>query len=190
MIFGKRNSDLSDSKLVLKYQKTLNAKYIGFLFDRYGALVFGVCLKYLKNSDDSKDAVIKIFEKIIEDLKNTKVTYFKSWLYMVSKNHCLMILRKKKHDTSNIDDIQLPYEQEELSNFEANELKFNELDKALLQLKESQRLCIMLFYIEELSYDDVSKKTGLSLNEVKSNIQNGKRNLRIYMENHIENKVF
>ena len=189
MIFGKRNSDLSDSKLVLKYQKTLNAKYIGFLFDRYGALVYGVCLKYLKNNDDSKDAVIKIFEKIIEDLKNTKVTYFKSWLYMVSKNHCLMILRKKKYEVSNIDDFQLVDEHEELNNFEANELKFKELDKALLLLKENQRTCIMLFYIEELSYNCIVEKTGFSLNEVKSNIQNGKRNLKIYMENHIENKV-
>lgn len=188
MIFGRRNSDLSDAQLVLKYQKTLNSKHIGFLFDRYGQLVFGVCLKYLKNEDDSKDAVIKIFEKVIEDLKRMEVTHFKSWLYMVAKNHCLMDLRKKKTYTSDVTEMQLADEEFEPNKFEMQELKFNDLDQALLELKPDQKKCIMLFYIEEKSYQQIVEATDYTLKEVKSFIQNGKRNLKISLEKKYQNQ--
>lgn len=182
MIFGRRNSDLSDAQLVLKYQKTTNTKHVGFLFDRYGKLVFGVCLKYLQNEDDSKDAVIQIFEKVIADLKRMEVQHFKSWLYMVSKNHCLMILRKKKNTTSDISEMQIAAEEVEPNKFEMQELKFNDLDQALLELKEDQKTCIMLFYIEEKSYQQIAEMTNYTLKDVKSHIQNGKRNLKISLE--------
>lgn len=188
MIFGRRNSDLSDAQLVLKYQKTLNAKHIGFLFDRYGQLVFGVCLKYLKNEDDSKDAVIKIFEKVIEDLKRMEVKHFKSWLYMVAKNHCLMDLRKKKTYTTDVSEMQLADEEFEPNKFEAQELKFNDLDKAILSLKPDQKQCIQLFYIEEKSYQQITDITSFTLKEVKSHIQNGKRNLKISLEKKYQNQ--
>jgi RNA polymerase sigma-70 factor (ECF subfamily) len=182
LIFGRRNSDLSDAQLVLKYQKTLNAKYIGFLFDRYGQLVFGVCLKYLKNEEDSKDALIKIFEKVMDDLKRMEVKHFKSWLYMVAKNHCLMDLRKKKTYTTDINEIQIADEEIEPNKFEMQELKFNDLDQAILELKPDQKKCIMLFYIEEMSYQQIADQTEYTVKDVKSHIQNGKRNLKISLE--------
>ncbi len=183
MIFRKRNSDYSDADLVYKYQKTQHAKYIGMLFDRYGSMTYGVCLKYFKNEADSQDATVKIFEKILDDLKRMKVTHFKSWLYRVTQNHCLMELRKKKPKSIAIDEIEYALEEESGPNkFHEREIRLSALDKALHNLKPDQKKCVMLFYIDELSYKEVAEKTGFTLKEVKSYIQNGKRNLKLLLE--------
>ena len=105
MLRSYSNISLSDAELLEKYQQTLHANYIGDLLKRYNRLVFSVCFKYLKNEDDSKDAVMQIFEKLLEILKDQKVSYFKSWLYMVAKNHCLMQLRKQKTQLKHQDGI-------------------------------------------------------------------------------------
>ena len=187
MIFRKKHSDYSDNDLVYKYQKTQNAKYIGMLFDRYGSMTYGVCLKYFKNEADSQDATVKIFEKILEDLKRMKVTHFKSWLYRVAQNHCLMELRKKKPHSTSIDDLEHMLAEEVSPNkYHEREIRLSALDKALHELKPDQKKCVMLFYIDELSYKEVADKTGFSLKEVKSHIQNGKRNLRIHLESNQE----
>ncbi|MCB9194919.1 MAG: sigma-70 family RNA polymerase sigma factor [Flavobacteriales bacterium] len=183
MLFSKKNSDYSDSELVYKYQKTQNAKYIGYLFDRYGALTYGVCMKYFKNEADSQDATIKIFEKLLEDLKRMEVKHFKSWLYRVAQNHCLMELRKKKPISTSIEDLEYALSEDVAPNkLHEREIRLSALDKALHELKPDQKKCIMLFYIDELSYKEVADKTGYTLNEVKSFIQNGKRNLKILIE--------
>jgi RNA polymerase sigma factor (sigma-70 family) len=184
LIFGKKNSELLDSELVTKYQKTHNGKYLSELFNRYGAMVYGVCLKYFKDQDLSKDGVIQIFEKIMDDLKRMKVTHIKSWLYMVAKNHCLMHLRKKQPHSVSIDELEISLEEEiEENSFSARELRYQQLEKAIQTLKEDQRKCIELFYLKELSYQQIEEQTNFSLKEVKSNIQNGKRNLKIWIEN-------
>lgn len=187
MIFRKRNSDYSDAELVYKYQKTQNVKYVGMLFDRYGSMTYGVCLKYLKNVADSQDATVKIFEKILEDLKRMQVKHFKSWLYRVAQNHCLMELRKKKPLTTSIDEIEYALQEDVSPNkYHEREIKLSALDKALHDLKPDQKKCVLLFYIDELSYKEVAEKTGLTLKEVKSHIQNGKRNLKILLEKNQE----
>ncbi|MCB9189483.1 MAG: sigma-70 family RNA polymerase sigma factor [Flavobacteriales bacterium] len=187
MIFRKKNSDYSDADLVYKYQKTQNSKYLGMLFDRYGAMTYGVCLKYFKNEADSQDATVKIFEKLMEDLKRMKVTHFKSWLYRVAQNHCLMELRKKKPNSTSIDELEYMLQEEVSPNkYHEREIRLSALDKALHDLKPDQKKCVMLFYIDELSYKEVADKTGLSMKEVKSHIQNGKRNLKNLLEQNQE----
>jgi RNA polymerase sigma-70 factor (ECF subfamily) len=187
VIFRKKNSNYSDGELVYKYQKTQNAKYIGMLFDRYGSMTYGVCLKYFKNEADSQDATVKIFEKLMEDLKRMKVTHFKSWLYRVTQNHCLMELRKKRPESTSINDIEHSLQDEIGPNkFHEREIRLSALNTALKDLKPDQKKCVMLFYIEELSYKEVADRTGFTLKEVKSHIQNGKRNLKILLEGNQE----
>lgn len=182
MIFRKKNKDLTDLELVYRYQKTLNTNYVGALFERYGHLVFGVALKYLQDQDDSKDAVSRIFEKLLNDLKRMKITHFKSWLYTVAKNHCLMELRKKPESRS-IEVLENSISVDEAPNrFHAKELQLTSLEKAITQLKDHQRLCIELFYLKEMSYQLIATKTNFSFKEVKSHIQNGKRNLKQILE--------
>lgn len=172
--------------MVRAFQTTHHNKYIGVLFDRYGHLVFGVCLKYLKDTDESKDAVSQIFEKLMTDLLRMEITNFKSWLYMVSKNYCLMQLRKSKPEEKK--DISILEnrisEDDELDKIELKEAQLNELTAAIKELSLEQQTCIELFYLQEKSYDEVAILTGYELKKVKSYIQNGKRNLKIKLSNH------
>lgn len=145
-------------------------------------LVYGLCLKYLKSRDDSQDAVMSIYEKITHTLLNTEVQHFKSWLYMVSKNYCLMELRKTNLEQSGdvfmemTEPVHLNDEEDEV---EAN---LNALDECIDILKEEQKECVKLFFLEKKSYHEVNELTGIDLKKVKSNIQNGKRNLKICLE--------
>jgi RNA polymerase sigma factor (sigma-70 family) len=186
MFFSKNTGKLSDEALIEKYKETGDSYYIGELYKRYTHLVLGVCIKYLKDREEGKDAVMQIFEKLIEDLKKHQVSNFKSWLHMVAKNHCLMKLRNKNIHLS-VDGME-----EKLDNvvefgsyshhsIDETEIQLTHLEEAISKLDDDQRKCVQLFYLEERSYKDVADATGYSLNQVKSYIQNGKRNLKNYL---------
>lgn len=178
-----------DYEILELYYQTKNISYIGDLFERYSLLVFGVCLKYLKNEAESKDAVMQIFEDLIKKLQIHKVENFKSWLYTLSKNYCLMQLREKQKKQKvfnfheNIDGGKFVENSYILHpNYaEETEEKLLLLNNALKQLNEEQNTCVKLLYLENKSYKEVSDITGYSLKQVKSFVQNGKRNLKIFM---------
>jgi RNA polymerase sigma-70 factor (ECF subfamily) len=184
---GKKNKS-DDAEVITLYKKTGDNLYVGILFERYSHLAFGVCMKYLKNEDDSKDAVLQIFENIIEDLKRFDIKSFGPWLHSVAKNHCLMQLRKKRmvfNDEQGVQQTEatlltIPYNMP-FMNEDITEDHLKDLDAAIESLNAEQNKCIRLFYLEEKSYQEVSLFTGYSLNEVKSYIQNGKRNLKNYL---------
>lgn len=162
-------------------QKTDN-RIIAELYKRYGHLVFGVCMKYLKHIQNSEDLTIELFADLPQKLKNHKILHFKSWLYTTTKNSCLMILRKKNGFNSNIDDqFEDKAEEENLSSKEILEIKLEALEIALKELNDKQATCIKAFYLEKRCYDEISKAENLTLNEVKSHIQNGKRNLKMIL---------
>ena len=174
----------SDSDLLEKYRKTGDKHYVGILYERYLHLVYGLCLKYLGTKEESQDAVMDIFERISGILLHDEIEFFKSWLYAVSKNHCLVHLRRHKEMLS-IDEnfMELDY-YEHPNNKAALENDLINLEKCIEQLKEDQKKCIQLFFLQKKSYALISNLTKLTLKEVKSYIQNGKRNLKICMESH------
>lgn len=179
----KRSSTLSDHDLIEKYAQTHDNQYFAELFKRYTHLVYGICMKYLKDSDSSKDAVMVVFEKLLEDLKTRKVDNFGHWIHIVAKNHCLMQLRKGNLETS-FPENNLPEiveNEEEKHHIEDTENNIQRLENGMQLLAIEQRSCVELFYLQEKSYQEVAYLTGYSLNQVKSYIQNGKRNLYIYM---------
>jgi RNA polymerase sigma-70 factor (ECF subfamily) len=182
----------TDEQLITAFVSDDNRDAFGMLFERYTHLVFGVCMKYLKNSFDAEDAVMGIFEKLMSDLHKHEVRDFKNWLYRVAKNHCLMLLRKR--DVGNKANVEILREKKQ----EFMEILFDShhtikeenddgilisLHNALASLKEKQRICVELMYLEEKSYQEISGITGYTLKEVKSNIQNGKRNLKNMLVN-------
>jgi len=180
---------LSDIALIEAYKQTGKSVHVGELYKRYTHLVFGVCMKYFKNTEEAKDATMGIFEKLMSDLKQHEVKNFKGWLWQVSRNYCLMILRKskpqiepeealKKIDGGLVESDNIFH----LNNSEVKEEQLTSLEQAIKQLKDEQRKCIELFYLEDKSYTEVAETTGYSLKEVKSYIQNGKRNLQIKMK--------
>ncbi len=178
-------SELTDRELVYRYQKTRNKKYIGELFERYSHLVYGVSLKYLKNVPEAQDNVMVVFEKLMKDLENTDVKNFKAWIHVVTKNQCLMKLRKQSKTVSREQDIQtVEHSLESDSEQEEKKLKeqqLTHLEAAIKELKPEQKQCVELFYLQQKCYQDIADITGFSLKQVKSYIQNGKRNLRIIL---------
>jgi RNA polymerase sigma-70 factor (ECF subfamily) len=183
----KKDPPSDDTSLIETYRRTGDKEVIGILFERYAALVFGVCMKYLKNEDDCKDAVLQIFEKLMTDLKKYEISKFSSWLHSVAKNYCLMQLRNKEalfHRTAALKEQEQFMEsvrEEHLEEAKINEFYLSNLEEAISSLNEEQKVCIELFYLREESYQDIADLTGYNLNQVKSYIQNGKRNLRIYL---------
>ncbi len=178
----------SDEDLVKLYQENGDLEVLGKLYQRYTGLVFGVCYNYLKNEADSQDAVMQIFEKLIESLKKHDVKNFKSWLHVLTKNHCLMWLRSNKNkQMKDLQEINLEKNMEigyELHHDDNNDIE-RDLDKlklAIDALPEGQKQCITQFYLEQKCYKEIVDSTGFELKKVKSYIQNGRRNLKIHME--------
>lgn len=164
---------------------------LGTLFKRYSHLVFGVCMKYLKNEAMAEDMSMQVFEKLITSLKEHEIQNFRPWLHMVTRNECLMHLRKQKGQqvtelepsrTENDDEVMEFAAEEHLDDVEWKEMQLDVLEEGIKSLNEEQRLCIELFYLQKKSYQEVADLTGYDLKKVKSYIQNGKRNLRIFME--------
>jgi RNA polymerase sigma factor (sigma-70 family) len=174
---------IEDKELLQRYYLDYNNEWLGILLQRYTLLLLGVCVKYLKNEEDAKDSVQQVFLKVIHDLPKYKVDYFKSWLYMVAKNHCLMKLRNKGHIITAIDDEVLMAKDDEAGLLEAQhkDQHLQHMEKALDQLNDEQKLCVTSFYLHKKTYLQIAADTGYSVMQVKSYIQNGKRNLKIIM---------
>ena len=177
--------DLSDRELVYRYQKSRNKKYIGELFERYSHLVYGVSLKYLKDVPAAQDNVMIVFEKLMKDLENTDVKNFKAWIHIVTKNQCLMKLRKQSKTVSREQDIEtVEHSLSSSSELEEKKLKeqqLTQMEEAMEELKPEQKQCVELFYLQQKCYQEVADITGFTLKQVKSYIQNGKRNLKIIL---------
>lgn len=157
---------------------------------RYTLLLLGVCMKYLKNEEEAKDCVQQVFLKAITEIPKYRVEFFKAWIYMVTKNHCLMRLRDSQGKREiEIKDVHVRTPDETYDStqiFEKDQL-LNEMSVALEQLNNEQKQCIILFYLEKRSYQEIADRTGFSLMQVKSHIQNGKRNLKNLLQKKIKN---
>lgn len=185
--FIKNNSgikDQDDLSLIVQYKRTGNLEVLGVLYNRYMHLVYGVCLNYFKDEEVSKDAVMQIFEELVLKLKIHEVQNFKSWLHVLTRNHCLMVLRKmSKNNTVSIEDVFV--ENADFVHLDIEDTKEKQLtimEKCMETLPEEQRISVDLFYLQEKCYKDVAEITGFEMLKVKSYIQNGKRNLKICIE--------
>jgi RNA polymerase sigma-70 factor (ECF subfamily) len=179
-----RHQKYDDDFLVNKFSQTHDNYWLGILLERYTLLLLGVCMKYLKNEDYAKDAVQQIFLKVIHELPKNKITFFKSWLYEVAKNQCLSQLRtNKKFILEELSDSSDELSEDKMAQTAAQkEENYRYLETAFAQLNGEQKTCISLFFFEKKSYAEIAETTGFSDAQVKSNIQNGKRNLKKLIE--------
>lgn len=179
-------ANYSDLDLINNYLQKNDNFFVGILYERYGHLVLGLSIKYLKNKDEAQDAVIQIFTNLLSDLKKHKVQYFKSWLYVYSKNFCLMELRKRqsllKKELELKENVHLVMDFSNPEHLNEKEVQIAIMEQAIEQLNKEQKTCIEFFYLKNKSYVEIEELTGFTNNEVKSYIQNGKRNLKLKME--------
>jgi RNA polymerase sigma-70 factor (ECF subfamily) len=193
-LFKKKNT-ASDEELALNYFTSGDKALVGDLFEKHVKNVFGVCLFYFRDKDVAKDAVMQIFEKLLLELRKKEVKNFKAWLSFVVRNYCISELRKtngKRFVPETYLDFELrdaSLEEEEKIAAIHDDLMLDYMKDVLPKLKENQKLCIELFYLQNKSYQEVSESTHFSINEVKSFIQNGKRNLKLLIEEKIKNNT-
>lgn len=181
MINNRTTSTLSDEELLEKYKASDRIEYFGELYNRYIPLIYGLCLKYLRNSNKSQDAVMQLFEDLIQKIPGQRINVFRTWIYTVAKNHCLQIIRQENKEIF-VESKRELMESEEVLHLLCEEDPYDErmetLRRCMERLPDSQRISIIHFFMNECSYADIVDRTGYSLNAVKSNIQNGRRNLK------------
>ncbi|TDS10402.1 RNA polymerase sigma factor [Sphingobacterium paludis] len=177
---------MNEKELLHDYKRTGDIAILGNLYPPYMSLLYGVCYKYLQDQDSCQDAVMQIFEQLIEKLRIHEVDNFKSWLYVYARNYCLMELRKDKARTFVDIENHLLESEQKLGMLEHedrwSDRDFEQMQSCLNTLQEKQARCVRMFYIEQKCYKDIAEALKIDLNQVKSHIQNGKRNLKICME--------
>jgi RNA polymerase sigma-70 factor (ECF subfamily) len=178
---------MKDEELVSEFSSSHDLEILGELYLKYMHLVYGVCLKYLKNREEAMDAVMQIFEKLISDIPKQRIENFRSWLHVVTKNYCLMQLRSMKGEDEKLREWMLTtgiVENEHYVHPLDNEQQ--EIDNLLAdcieRLNGEQKECIKRFYYESRCYKEIAEDLGIDEKKVKSNLQNGKRNLKICIE--------
>ncbi len=177
-------SSLSDAELLELYQHNLQQETLAQLYLRYNDLVYGTCVKYLGDQEAAKDAVMNIYEELFKKVRLHTIDNFKSWLYVVTKNHCLMQIRKnKKSGLADFDNNLMQLEDfSHLDSVFEKERQLDRLEDCMQKLNEEQRQTVRLFYLENKCYNEITSVTGFDWNKVRSLVQNGRRNLKICME--------
>ncbi|MBG0861266.1 MAG: sigma-70 family RNA polymerase sigma factor [Bacteroidales bacterium] len=190
----KPSSKKSDEELIAEFSSGGDLDVLGELYSGYMHLVYGVCMKYLKDREDATDAVMQIFEKLIAEVPRQRIENFRNWLHVVTKNYCLMQLRTKKTHEEKLKELtadsvifmENPYD---LHPMDKEDLDIEEaLAECIERLKNDQRECIKKFYFENRCYNEIAALLDLDVNKVKSHLQNGKRNLKICLEEKNERK--
>ena len=182
-----KHPDSTDEDLLRQFQRTGSLDTLGELYSRYMHLVYGVSLKYLEDRDEAKDTVMQIFEKLASDLPGQEVRNFKSWLYVLTKNQCLMQIRSQKSEAGRMEKYKIEQEfmesGQDLHPLDKEDHSVEDaLKKCIEQLKNEQKQCIELFYYEKLCYQEIAALLKIDEKKVKSYLQNGKRNLKICLE--------
>jgi RNA polymerase sigma-70 factor (ECF subfamily) len=186
--FRRISLNKSEDEMLADFSISGDLEILGKIYSPYMHLVYGVCLKYLKEREESMDAVMQIFEKLITDIPRQKIENFRSWLHVVTRNYCLMQLRSKKSYDEKFNEwitdpenfMEIP---DELHPVDKEEPVMEKaLEDCIERLKEEQKACIVQFYYENRCYNEIAENLGLDEKKVKSHLQNGKRNLKLCLE--------
>lgn len=194
LFFKKKHKPQSETDLLREYRQTGDLSILGKLYEPHMEMVFAIAMKYFKDEEEAKDTVMALFEELIPKLRTHEVENFKAWLGMVARNYCLMALRKRSPLTPRGGIFEDDDENSDINfmEFSANEhltddwdleQNLTKLEDCLQTLNQEQKQSVELFFMQEKTYQEVSQLTGFEINKVKSYLQNGKRNLKICIEN-------
>jgi RNA polymerase sigma-70 factor (ECF subfamily) len=172
---------LTDAELVQLYRKHAERSAMEELYRRYHKKAFGVAYSVFRNKDESTDVMLAVFEKMLREMANTEIREFAAWIYVLTRNECLMRLRSDKRRVAREKLFAMSQPLDESYEPEFFHEKNNALKQALAALSDTQRMCLELFYFEQKSYKEVADELGLDTEAVRSQLQNGKRNLKNLM---------
>lgn len=168
----------------MQFKDDHDPEKLAVLYDRYLEMIYAVCLKYLEDDENARDAVMDIYESLSVKVIRHEIDNFKGWLYTVVKNHCLMQLRKTAGRKIVSIDEEFMQSQQQLHQDDVhfNEWQLNNLSGCIETLSADQKKIVDLFYLQQKCYKEIVEQTGFDWNKVRSLVQNGRRNLKICME--------
>ena len=187
----------SDEDLAAGFRESGNNALLGQLYERYLELIYGLCLQYLRDGGRAEDAAMDIYEQLQTKLREHEVQHFRPWLYRLARNHCLMILRRSAnqltrdstsvpvHGGADIADMylgELMHQRVDDGVTADRETMLTALEACAERLNESQNACIRRFYLEGASYAEIADELACTTGQVRSHLQNGRRNLKICVE--------
>lgn len=181
------HSTLNDEDLLRHYRHSGDNAWLGTLLQRYTLLLLGVAMKYLKDKEAAQDAVQQIFLKALTHLPQGEIQNFKGWLYILMRNHCLQSLRDKTYLAAEEILEYLPATPDAKADLILHDATLERMEEALDELAGEQKICVQQFYLQKQSYQQIMEATGFTFAQVKSHIQNGKRNLKIALEKKLAN---
>jgi len=176
-----QHTSLTDDELLLRYQSGRDNIWLGYLLQRYTALLLGVAMKYLKDKTLAEDAVQQIFLKALTHLPQGQIHNFKGWLYILMRNHCLQALRDKSYNAGEELLANISETGTDKEDIQWKDYTLTQMNEAIGALNEEQKRCLTAFYLKKLTYQQIMEQTGYSFAQVKSYIQNGKRNLKVIL---------
>ena len=188
MVPAQQHTNLSDEELLQRYRQSGQNQWLGILLERYTMLLFGVAMKYLRDRDNAQDAVQHVFLKSLTHFPEGDIINFKGWLYVLTRNHCLQVLRDRSYN--NVPDEliqQIPSISDAVEELRQKEYTLQQMEQAMQELNPEQRQVLGLFYLEKQSYQQIIEATGYTYMQVKSYIQNGKRNLKLQLQRKLGN---
>lgn len=181
-IFRSRpNKKWTDEELLDAFKRTRDNSHLGILYDRYIEMIYGVGLKYLKNETEAEDATMSIYTELEEKILSHDISNFRGWLYVLARNYCLMLLRKKKKEIIGEwkeEVMHLGEEMHPINEATRKDHQTQALQDCLDGLKEKQKTCIELFYYQDYSYKEIATMKNESVGSIRSAIQNGRRMLK------------
>lgn len=172
---------LSDQRIIELYLDSQNPTYFSEIYERYSGKVFGKCLTLLRDSALAEDAAQDIFTKIFLKLSSfNKDAMFSTWLYAITYNYCIDIIRKDKKsifsdmDEKNLKDVS----DDEIGDRELKEMEIEELKKALNKIPQDDQAILLMKYHDDMSIKEICDLLDKSESAVKMKILRAKQRVR------------
>jgi RNA polymerase sigma-70 factor (ECF subfamily) len=169
-----RLQHISDEELFVRYKTEKSDACLNELWKRYSHLIKAAAMKYVKDREAAKDIEQQVMQKIVELPSDYSIEKFAAWIGVVVRNAALMSLREEKRMSTLSQELRTHEEDDE----KVIDEDIERMEKKLTLLNKAQQMCLRLFYLEDKSYREVGIISGYSQDEVKSHIQNGKRNMK------------
>ncbi len=151
------------------------------LFERYGELVFGYCVKLLKDRERAEDASQEAWVKIIKNANKYECQgKFRAWLLQITRNTCFSLFRDlKKNRTEDVSDHEIEdMSQKSILDLMSAEENKAKLKKCIEDLPENQRLALLVWMTEDKSYEEIAEHMQTSVSAVKSLLFRSRQSLK------------
>ena len=180
-------AEISDEQLILEFQAG-NKDCVSMIFERYKTPIFNFCLRYLGNRPDAEDATGDVFLKLFSH----QYTFdpgakFSTWIYTIARNSCIDRIRKRKFSvslwfTAREDGSEGYWDIEDPSEVSRDQLAQKEVTQSIRvgirKLPLEQKEALILREYQGLSYEEIAKVLGCSLEKTKVLIFRARENLR------------